>query len=413
MVKLRPYDAEKDREATHRIWVEVGWLEDDEKKLEMMDRFVASGRAIVAEIHGEAESLVLSTPGTFRYLEEDLPFAGVSGVTTSRVARKRGLAGRLTARLIAEDVAAGAAVSGLGMFEQGYYNKLGYGTGRYELWASFDPAQLRVPQRPRFPSRLGREQASQIHQCRQARRRGHGSINLDLPITTEADMFWTKEGFGLGYYDGPEGELTHHFWCDTDGGSEHGPYSVWWLAFQTLEQFVELLALIQSLGDQVRKVSLREPVGVQLQDFLRQPFRFQQLTARGKYENRISGSAYTQTRICDLKRCLEHTHLPDGSVRFNLKLSDPIERYLDSSQPWRGIGGEYIVTLGPESEARPGQDAALPILEASVGSFTRLWLGVLPASGLAISDELAGPPPLLETLDQLLRLPRPSFDWDF
>jgi hypothetical protein len=42
-----------------------------------------------------------------------------------------------------------------------------------------------------------------------------------------------------------------------------------------------------------------------------------------------------------------------------------------------------------------------------------LWLGVLPATSLAVSDSLKGPASLLADLDRLIQLPRPSFDWDF
>ena len=72
-----------------------------------------------------------------------------------------------------------------------------------------------------------------------------------------------------------------------------------------------------------------------------------------------------------------------------------------------------MVTLGPASGAEPGLDPALPTLTASVGAFTRMWLGVRPASGLAVTDDLAGPPELLEALDWALRLPQPKPDWDF
>ena len=97
----------------------------------------------------------------------------------------------------------------------------------------------------------------------------------------------------------------------------------------------------------------------------------------------------------------------------NLELSDPIERYLDENAAWRGVAGEYVVTLGPETSAEPGADVALPTLSASVGAFTRMWMGVRPASGLAVTDHLVGSPDLLAALDQTLRLPPPRLDWDF
>jgi len=71
----------------------------------------------------------ISLPGSLRYLEQDLPFCAVCGVTTGYAGQKQGLAGKLTAELIALDVAEGALVAGLCMFEQGYYDRLGFGTG--------------------------------------------------------------------------------------------------------------------------------------------------------------------------------------------------------------------------------------------------------------------------------------------
>jgi hypothetical protein len=48
-----------------------------------------------------------------------------------------------------------------------------------------------------------------------------------------------------------------------------------------------------------------------------------------------------------------------------------------------------------------------------VNAFTRLWFGVRPASGLALSDELNAPPELLDALDRTLLLPQPLPDWDY
>ena len=146
----------------------------------------------------------------------------VTGVTTSRVARRRGLARRLAARAIAVDAAEGALVASLGMFEQGYYNRLGFGTGGYEHWVSFDPARLNVDVRPRVPRRITADDWALVHASRLARRRGHGACNLIPPEITQAEMRWADNGFGLGYCDGPNGELTHHIWCQTKN-VEQGP----------------------------------------------------------------------------------------------------------------------------------------------------------------------------------------------
>lgn len=411
-IGLRNYDPKKDKDAVHRIWREVGWLEKDKKKEETMDLFVECGRALVAEINGEAECLVITAPGTIRYLDEELPLSANTGVATSRVARKQGLASRLTARAVAADAADGALVAGLGMFEQGYYNQLGFGTGGYEHWTSFDPARLRVGVKARVPRRITSDDWAMVHAARLARSRGHGSCNLNPPEITQAEMLLTENGFGLGYCDGPGGELTHHFWCWVKD-VESGPYSIGWMSFQTPDQFLELMALIWNLGDQVRLVRMCEPQGIQLQDMIEQPFKQRQVSEKSKFECSMRAAAYWQIRICDLPGCLERTHLRSDEVRFNLALTDPIEHFLDESVPWRGIGGDYVVTLGPSSSAKPGTDASLPTLNASVGAFTRLWLGVRPATGLAVTDAISGPPELLEELNWALRLPEPKPDWDY
>jgi len=251
-----------------------------------------------------------------------------------------------------------------------------------------------------------------MHASRLARRRGHGAVNYPAPAITEAEVRWADDGFGLGYCDGPRGELTHHFWCEARR-AERGPYRIEWMAYQTQEQFLELLGLIKSLGDQVALVEMREPAGIQLQDLLERPFRQHQVTARSRFENRMAAYAYWQVRMLDLPQCLAHTQLRAREVRFNLRITDPIARLLEEEAPWPGVGGEYIVTLGSSCQAKPGQDSALPTLTCSASAFTRLWLGVRPATGLAVTDELAGPAPLLEELDWALRLPEPKPDWDF
>ncbi|MBI3910418.1 MAG: hypothetical protein HY320_05725 [Armatimonadetes bacterium] len=406
----RNYDPARDREAVHRIWREVGWLEKGQE--EALDLEVACSRALVADLNGEAECLVTTLPGTIRYLAEDLPLSCVISVTTSRIARKQRFAIQLTALAVAADAAQGALVSALGMFEQGYYNQIGFGTLGYSHRITFDPTQLTVPTKARVPRRLSPEDWAMVHASRLARQRGHGACTLLPAEFTRAAMLYVKNGFGLGYGDGPHGELTHHFWCGTRNVS-HGPYWVEWLVFQTPEQFLELMALIKSLGDQVHLVSVDEPAGIQLQDLLERPFRYREVTEKSQFEHQMRAWARMQARICDLPGCLARTHLRGGEVRFNLRLADPIGPVLENRGPWRGCAGDYVVTLGPSSGAERGRDAALPMLRASVGAFTRLWLGVRPATGLAVTDDLSGPRELLEELDRLLRLPDPHPDWDF
>lgn len=409
---FREYNPDKDAKAVARIWREIGWIEDKEDEKSMAIS-LKGGRTVIAEVNSEPEVMVNTTPGTVRYLDEDLSASFVAGVMTSRIARKRGWAGRLTAHTLAQEAAAGVNLAMLGIFDQGYYNQLGFGNGSYEHWCVFDPADLNIDVRPCIPSRITPQDWKSVHHSRLSRRRRHGACSLTPPQTTQAEMLGGSEnGFGLGYFCDKSSRLTHHIWFSTTA-IEHGPYIVEWMAYRTKEEFFELLALLKSLSDQIHSVELCEPPGVQLQDLLIQPFKARRITRKSEHENRMTATAYCQARILDLAGSLERTYLPGNQVRFNLILTDPIEPFLDADSPWHGIAGDYIVTLGPSSSAEPGKDRGLPTLTASVNAFTRLWLGVRSAGDLAWTTELAGPQELLEKLDLLLRLPTPIPDWGF
>lgn len=127
----------------------------------------------------------------------------------------------------------------------------------------------------------------------------------------------------------------------------------------------------------------------------------------------MHSAAWWQVRILDLKACVETLHVAGEPVRCNLTLTDPIGRYLDADAAWRGLSGEYTVCLAEESSIEAGHTPGLPKLSASVGAFSRLWLGVRPATSLALTDELQGPPELLAVLDERLRMPTPRVDWGF
>ncbi|MEN6344841.1 MAG: hypothetical protein ABFE16_06005 [Armatimonadia bacterium] len=406
---FRKYDGTRDLEAARRIWRETGWLGKDREHV--MDLELEGTDGFVADLNGEAECLVLTAPGRLMYQQEELPYLHVNGVTTSRVARKQHLASGVTAGAVAQGAAEGALVAALGMFDQGFYNRLGFGSGAYTNQFSLDPAHFTVTETPRVPRRLTADDWEAVHASRLARRPAHGACSLDRPALTHVPMLWGDTAFGLGYFDGPQGELTHHFWCHAKNAAR-GPYEVTWIVFQTREQFRELIAVLKSLGDQVRLITLREPPGIQIQDLLEHPFREYESRDKGRFELGTHAVAWWQMRMLDLPGCLARTHLPCGEVRFNLQLSDPITKYLDPQSPWQGVAGDYVVTLGAESGAEPGQDANLPSLQTTVNAFTRLWLGVRSASGLAFTDELVAPEGLLQSLDAVIRLPLPHPDWN-
>ncbi|MBC8214717.1 MAG: GNAT family N-acetyltransferase [Candidatus Marinimicrobia bacterium] len=409
---FRNYNAKNDNKKALRIWQECGWLDDDKNDKAGFDAFMNSVVCRIIDINDSPECMVTSTECTLQYQNEILPLSCVTSVNTSRIARKKGFALQLTAQVIAEDAKNGADVSTLGMFEQGFYNKLGYGTGGYEHIISFDPSHLRINVNHRTPTRLSADDWEKIHHSRINRLSKHGYVNPKSSKITKAETLWSPNGFGLGYFD-KSNILTHHLWFSVDKNMESGPYRIAWMSYQNYEQFLELMAVVKSLGDQIRLVSMHEPSGIQMQDLLDKPFRNRIITKKSDYEHGMKAVAYWQMRICNLVNCLQKTHLNCTEFQFNLKLTDPIEKFLTNKTQWRGISGNYIINLGESSNAEKGHNSSLPTLTTTVNAFTRLWLGVVPASGLVVTDDISAPKELIEKLDLALRLPRPTPDWEY
>ena len=413
MVDILPYVHERDFKAVRRIHFEVGWLED-EKDAKAFAKVAPHFDGVIFPIDGTAECAVFTTPGAMRYLDADLDMTAVMAVTTSRVARKLGAAGRLTAHALSNAAAKGAEIAVLGMFEQGFYDRLGFGSGAYSRILRFDPATLNVRNAFRPPKRLTKKHWRQAHRAMMDRQRGHGGCVLHKPEMLRFDLATWPNTVALGYCDGDGGALSHFFWGSAT--NEHGPYRIGAYAYQNSAQLFELLALVKSLGDQVVSFEMEEPPEIQMQDLLKEPFRHRGVAQGSKHAGHHRTRAYWQARILDLPKCLAKTRLDAETISFNLHLTDPIASYLgdlDQDTAWRGVAGDYAVILGEQSAATPGTSAALPTLTASVGAFTRMWLGVRSASSLALTDDLSANEQLLRDLDRALRLPPPHLGWDF
>jgi hypothetical protein len=405
---IRPYDAERDREAVGRIWREIGWTEAEERHDRALDQFLATARIIVAELDGEAELCVTTADGTLRHGSTDLSMSAVSSVTASRVARRGGLASALTAQAIATDAEAGLLTASLGIFDQGYYDRLGFGTGGSQRRWRLDPRALRVPPPDRRPVRLSIDDAEEMHRNRLATARRHGACTISDPRFTTAEAGWESSMFGLGFRDG-EGRLTHHLWFDTDD-VEHGPYRVVWLAHETPEQLRELFGLLRTLADQVVQVDVPEPPGVQVQHLIDRPFRAMEI---GTTKQQPGGRqlAWWQGRLLDVGGAVGASSFAGPDVGFVAELEDPVEAHLPATGGWRGVAGRYVVHLGPNSSAVRGDDPSLPVLRCGIGTFTRLWLGVMPATRLPVTDEIDAPESLLEQLEATITVsdPQPAF----
>jgi predicted acetyltransferase len=404
---IRLFDPEQDIRAVERIWYECGWVENETQAAFVSD-FLSAGRCIVGCLDGTPECQVHTVPGTIHYLDSPLSLCAVTAVTTSRVARKQGFARVMTALQLAAGAEAGAEVAALGMFDQGFYDQVGFGTGTYEHSIRFDPATLLVDVPFRVPARLGKGDWEAVHAAMAARLKHHGAVVLDPPQLMKGELGWHDNGFGLGYYE--DGSLSHFFWAEAK--EEHGPYEISFLAYRSIDQLLELLALIRSLGDQVSSFVMGEPAHLQLQTLLRQPFRNRRNTRSSAFENVHRSAAWWQIRLLDVPACMKRHRWPGEPFEFNLVLDDPAARFLPD-EGWQGTGGEYVVHIGTTSIAQEGHRAGLPVVNASINTFSRLFFGIASATEQLVADDFDVPPELVAPLDAAFCLPRMTTSWDF
>jgi hypothetical protein len=396
-VEVRPYRS-TDLEAVTRIWREVGWIDDTERKAQGLATVLGLGAAHVAAIDGEAECLVHRTPGTVRYDRTDLPLCAITGVTTSAIGRGLGLATRLTADALAAGAQEGAAVAALGMFEQGFYNKVGMGTLSYLGFLNVDPSRLRVAAPARRPVRVTREQWPEVADLMARRARRHGGVTLDPPEVLRAEADFVDDPYlGLGFRR--DGRLSACLLGTLK--DENGPLRVALFAYEGDDDLRDLLGLLRSLSDQVHRVVMPEPPGIQLQDVVDRPIRDAD-PEDPSHSLWFGAAAFYQARILDLPACIGARTWPGEPVSFDLTLTDPLS---DLDLPWPGLAGDHTVTVGPTSSVEPGHRGDLPVLRASVSALSRMWFGVRPATGLAITDDIEGPRELLEALDDVFVLP--------
>lgn len=406
----RDYNPEKDKEALQRIWIECGWIEDEKKDKEALDIFTSTSRCKIAEVNGSAECLVMTSPGKMKYGNSDLSLSAISSVTVSRILRKQGAAPGLLASMIRDEIEKGTAVTGLGMFEQGFYNRLGFATMGYEHWYCFDPSRLKIFKKGGIPERISTDDYLDAHRCYIEAEKHHGNVTLDPPELFQAEMKWTTNGFGLGYKTA--GKLSHYLWMGTKN-VENGPYNVHWMAYSNWDQFLELMGLIRSLEEQVRTVEMKEPAFVQLQDFIDRPFQLQTITEKSKFESRMRSVAYQQLRINNLKSCIEAVEYKGGEFAFNLSLIDPINDFLEKDKQIEKCTGDFTVQIGGTSSIRSGHRKGLPHVRGSINGFTRLWIGVLPAMSVDLVEDLIIEDSLKRKLTEVFYRPYARSDWNY
>lgn len=405
------YDETLHKAGAQLVWHDCGWS-DKVDACELLDTFFDLGPTWVGIRDEAVQSVVHTAAATLRYQQSDIRLQAVTGVTTSLQARRGGVAAKTLAHAMAAGAANGAVVSALGIFDQGFYDRLGYGSLDIMRLIRFDPKDIRVDTTARSPLRFTEKDVDEIHAARSRRWLRHGGVNFDSAKRTLADMQECTNGIGFGYRDHPDGGISHMIWFSRKD-AENGPFRVIFTVWETREQLRELMAFLHSLADQVHLVVMEEPPGIALQDFIHRPLRSRAITQKSKYETGITAMTYQQARIVNLQAAIETLSVHGPSIDFNLIIKDPVTRFLPQDAPWSGCGGNYTIHIGETSTLKTGHTDGLETLSADIGAFSRLWLGSSTATALAVTSDFDGPEALLSALDACICLPVPRFDWNF
>jgi hypothetical protein len=368
-------------------------------------------------MNDHAESVVHRALGSLRYDTTDLSLGAITAAVTSRIARHRGLASRLTARSVAHLADEGAAVVYLGMFEQGFYDRLGFGTGPYENLVWVSPGALNVPVPYRVPLRFDLDtDIEELHAAQVGRHLDHGGVVVGTERLTQSGVRIDSDVSVYGYRT--DGAISHYLCVVTDG--ENGPDRIVQWAYRSPRQCLELLRVIQEWGDQVDLVRFCEPVWLQAQDLMIDPGREHRRTQGGRFAVRIEADAWWQMRIVDLPACIRAMAPASEPFSILAEVHDPIgDHLLDSSYdgPWNGLAGHWRFEFGEPNQARrlSGSDVGEGVdLRTSTAALSQWWLGSRSATTLRELGEFDAEPAIIDRFDRLTaHLPRPQPGWDF
>ncbi len=416
-LELTEFDFDRDMDAVLAMWKEVGWNNGEDRQESYIREFFQAndGRSLVALLNGRAESVAHRTLGSIRYGDDrELSAGAVTAVTTSRIGRRLRAASRLTAWSVAELGEDGCAVALIGMFEQGFYDRFGFGVGPYELLVWAYPGSLQVPRPYRTPERFDFDDHSEeLYAAVVSRHRTHGGVLMGGERATKTLVMMDQESSIYGYRT--DGVISH--WVAVEHKGEHGPDRVVAWAYQTPEQCLDLLRLVQEWSDQTDLIRFVEPAWLQMQDLIHEPGHNYRRTKGSTSHVRTEADAWWQIRILDLPTCIGAMVPAAEPFEVVVDLNDPVAEHLVDAGfggSWQPVGGTWRLSFGGTNSAeRIGDDVAAD-LTTTVNALSRWWLGVLPASVLGVIGQMEADSSTLARLDQMtVHLPRPQPGWDF
>ena len=123
--------------------------------------------------------------------------------------------------------------------------------------------------------------------------------------------------------------------------------------------------------------------------------------------------AYQQLRICNLENCIKAVKYQGESYSFNLSLTDPINDFLEEGDKVYTCEGDFTVTIGTESSIKNGLIESLPLIKGNINGFTRLWIGIIPATTIGLVEDLQIDDVLIDNLVNTFYKPEARSDLDY
>ncbi len=393
------------------LWCQAGWREEHFDMEELLKHYIPAGTIFIAEQQGAIAGEVGTMPGNYRHCHSDIQLCAVTSVVIAIEQRRRAVGSDLTRRALRQALAEGAEVALLGAFDLGYYNRLGFGNGLPHRMIIIDPADIITNGAPPNLRKLTKTDVPAMHEARLRRYPVHGACSLYPSGFTASIAYATApHALALGIYH--RKKLTAHLWAVV---KDDVTLTIEWWAADSPQHWLELLRGVASLQDQVQRIIMPYPARICLEDLLKSPCR-RTRGMIGNENNPYPPPEYWQIRILDVVRCIQKSSLAvEQPYRFNLRVyGEAIEMPSKRGVVSDPQVSEYNVALGEHSECHAGHSKALPLLECSIGAFSRLWCGAYSASTLVLSDHFnVSEERMVASLDRLFALPTPMCDWYF
>jgi predicted acetyltransferase len=333
-----------------------------------------------------------------------LPMCGVGTVAISPVHRRRHLGGELVTEGLRLARARGDALSALYPFRSNFYRRLGWGQADTAEQFLITPDSL-----PDAPERAGVELLETAETRVEALALYRRWCRAQTGQLERGPAYWQElcsAASAVAAYRGADGEVEGYalvvYRTDLPPGARF--LEVDELVWTTAASRRGLYGWLASLGDQWKRIMLRELPSHRAADWIREP----RLPSGSAAMWRLWAPAATlvmgtMTRIVNVELAWSGRRVADGAA-FDVVVEVADEQLPDNAGRWRLAFGGGRVAIERATQAEPA-------IRSDISTISRLFIGALPATAAQQARLLeCDRPELLPRIDAALALPEP---WTF